>query len=291
MTTTARRRIRRLGAGLAALCLGLGAVACSSDDDDDGGTGGTTSAEEPTTARSSTAEPASGSDGGASDGGTGSAGSVMVMVLNDGVAEVVDEGTSPALILPEDLEALLAAQTGIDPEVAPECEGTLEYMPETTVSCTAETTLEGLPGVQELTVMPVRLPAGFESEGRPGLLVSLGGPLAPEAAAAVTDQGHQLVGIGQGSMFGSVELSAEELAEVAESTLNDPNGYAPLDAPMVVESCEGPLPAGSREPVTCTVAFAHDPEATFSAQAMSVSYLGEGGLLLALDMAEATANA
>lgn len=286
MTTTARRRIRRLCAGLAALCLGLGAVACSSDG---GGTGGTTSAEG-SSAAPSTAEPAATSDGGTSDGGTASAGSVMVMVLNDGVAEVVDEGTSPASILPEDLEALLAEQTGIDPDVAPECEGTLEYMPEATVTCTAETTLEGLPGIQELTVMPVRLPAGFESEGRPGLLISLGGPLAPEAAAVVTDQGHQLVGIGQGSMFGSVELSAEELAEVAESTINDENGYAPLDAPMVVESCEGSLPAGSREPVTCTVAFAHDPEETFSAQTMGVSYLGEGGLLIALDMAEAAAN-
>lgn len=190
MATTARRRIRRLGAGLAALCLGLGAVACSSDG---GGTGGTTSAEG-SSAAPSTAEPAASSDsrtsdGGTSDSGTASVGSVMVMVLNDGVAEVVDEGTSPTSILPEDLEALLAEQTGIDPDVAPECEGTLEYMPEATVTCTAETTLESLPGIQELTVMPVRLPTGFESEGRPGLLISLGGLLVALDMAEATANG------------------------------------------------------------------------------------------------------
>lgn len=273
--TVIARRPRPLLAVLAATCL-LTAACTGSDPTgpEDGSSAPSASDGGPTTS----AEPTPG------------AGSVVVMVLNDGVSDVLDVDADPALLPAQDLEALIAVQDGVDEAEAPGCEGDLAFAEGESVACTATITVEGLAGAQQLTAVPVRFPSGFEPAGAPGVIVAVGAPLAPAAAAALSDPDHHVVGVGQGSMFGTEEIGAEELAKLTESTINHPAGYAPVDAPMVVESCEGPLPVGAREPVTCTAAFAHDPATTVDAQVLSVSSLGEGGLLVALDLGGADAE-
>lgn len=300
------RTARKLLTGAAAAVLALGMAGCGNDTD---------TADEPTVEEKVTEEadaPAASDGGGAatdpdaggdddqegtvSDGGgddaAGSDGEASgrppaVMYIVDGVNDSVDTSQAAWTLAGGDLATILSNHDVISDRTAPSCDGDLQYTDGSSVNCTASFSLEGLDGEQELTVMAVRAPSGFDKAGAPALLVSIGATPSQEALDAFTDQDNQLVGLGHGSMFGSAELSAAELAEFVESTANSSQGPAVLDAPIAVDECEGPLPAASDKPVQCNAAWEHAPSENLDADAMGVWFVdSEPGLLVALEIGD-----
>lgn len=280
----------------AAALLALGAAGCTTGADlaEPSAAPGSEAPTEERTEETTPAEQESESTGSASnDGGDAAeegapaAHPPAVLYITDGVPDAVDRSDLPWKLNGSAVETVLADHDIISDRTAPSCLGVLTYTDGASITCTASIALEGLQGQQELTVMAVRAPAGFDTAGAPALLVTIGNPPSPEALAAFTDQDHHLVGVGQGSMFGTAELSATELIEMVESTANSDNGFALLDAPVTGVSCEGPLPAASTEPVECEVAWEHDPSVTMGAEAMGVWFVdADPGLLVALEIGD-----
>lgn len=227
-------------------------------------------------------------DGGESPGASAGRPPAVLYVV-DGVNDAVDATQAQWTLSGDDLATVLAEQDVISDRTAPSCGGDLAYTDGSSVDCKASFDMEGLDGEQDLTVMAVRAPSGFDATGAPALLISIGAAPSQEALDVFTDQDSHLVGIGQGSMFGTDELSAEELAQGIQATANDDAGYAVLDAPVVVTECEGPLPAGSAEPVGCDAAWEHSPTDEFDVEAMAVWFVdSDPGLLVALEIGDQT---
>ncbi|MFC7376273.1 hypothetical protein ACFQS2_04365 [Brachybacterium sp. GCM10030267] len=290
--------LRRALVAAAALALATTSAACTSAGEDAAPTSndGTSASDgQDPAASGEDTEPSDGEEGAEPSDGDGAGGAAMnrppaVLYIVDGVSDVVDTDQETWSAAAGDIAEILADHTAVDGASEPSCDGDLTYEDGASVDCTAEFAIEGLDGQQDLTVMAVRAPSGYDPAGSPALLVSVGEPPSDDALEVFTDQGSNLVGVGQGSMFNAEEVPADELAATVESTVNSQNGYGVLDAPMVAPECSEPLPAGSTEPVECTVAWEHDPEVTFGAEAMGVWYLdSEPGLLVALDVAEADA--
>lgn len=230
------------------------------------------------------------SDGGGEDstgGGVAAGRPPAVLYIVDGVNDSVDTAQDRWTLDGGDLATILSSHDVISDRTAPSCDGDLQYTDGSSVNCTASFSLEGLDGEQELTVMAVRAPSGFEKAGAPALLVSIGAAPSQEALDVFTDQDNQLVGLGHGSMFGSAELSAAELAEFVQSTADSKQGPAVLDSPIAVGECEGPLPAASDKPVQCDAAWGHDTSSTFDVDAMGVWFVdSDPGLLVALEIGD-----
>lgn len=295
------RTSRRLLTAAAATLLAIGAAGCgpSADQQDDpttqekltegpsdGGTGsdGGGSTEDDQDTQSDTV-----SDGGgdAAIGGETAGRPPAFLYVVQGVSDAVDTSAPEWTLGAQDLQGILTGYDAISDRSVPSCQGDLTYTDGASVTCTASFALEGLEGEQELTVMAVRAPAGFDKAGAPALLVSIGAKPSAEALEVFTDQDNHLVGVGQGSMFGSAELSTTELAEAVATTANSDNGFAPLEAPIVVSECEGPLPAGSAEPVGCDAAWEHSPSEEFDVEAMGVWFVdSDPGLLVALEIGD-----
>ena len=291
--------------GVAAAVLALGMVGCSNDaepvdqptagEEATGGDQGPASSDGGGTATDSDEATDDQSEVGASDGGgadapeaRGSAGRPpAVLYIVDGVEEAVDTSQTPWTLTGDGLAGVLAGHEVISDRTAPSCDGELAYTDRSSVNCTASFDMEGLDGEQELTLMAVRAPVGFDPAGSPALLVSIGAPPSAQALETFTDQDNHLVGVGQGSMFGTDELSAAELGEAVQATANSDAGYAPLDSPIAVTECEGALPAGSPDPVGCDVVWEHSTDAGFDAEAMAVWFVdSDPGLLVALEIGD-----
>lgn len=250
----------------------------------DGGTGGVT---DPDAGSEDTQEGTVSDDGGEAAGGPSAGRPPAVLYVVDGVDDAVDTSQAQWTLSGDDLATVLAGQGVISDRTAPSCSGDLAFTDGSSVNCKASFDMEGLDGEQDLTVMAVRAPSGFDATGAPALLISIGAAPSQEALEVFTDQDNHLVGIGQGSMFGTDELSAEELAQGIQATANNDAGYAVLDAPVVVTECEGPLPAGSAEPVGCDAAWEHSPDTPFDVEAMAVWFVdSDPGLLVALEIGD-----
>lgn len=249
-----------------------------------GGAGGVT---DPDAGSEDPQEGTASDDGGEAPGAVSAGRPPAVLYVVNGVSDAVDTTQAQWTLSGDDLATVLAEHDVISDRTAPSCSGDLAYTDGSSVNCKASFDMEGLEGEQDLIVMAVRAPSGFDKEGAPALLISIGAAPSQEALEVFTDRDNHLVGIGQGSMFGTDELSAEELAQGVQTTANGDSGYAVLDAPIVVTECEGPLPAGSAEPVGCDAAWEHDPGAEFDVEAMAVWFVdSDPGLLVALEIGD-----
>lgn len=178
-----------------------------------------------------------------------------VVYVADGVEDVVDTSAETWMLGANDAAAALEAAGFTDVT----CEDDVAWVQGAVAGCHGSFDVEGVDSPSDVAVYGVRAPLGFEEEEKPALLVSFRQELDEAAVDAFTDPTSQLVGVGQGSMFGSEELSAEDLAGVVDSTMNSENGFAPIEEEMSVLSCEGPMPAATPAPVACEVAWAHAP--------------------------------
>lgn len=229
-----------------------------------------------------------GGSGDSSDGGgaeeSDTAGVMpLVFFLTEGLNDTVDTSTETWTL---DAEKTAAALTDAGIKDA-SCEGDLRWEQDAPLRCSGTPPLEGGQTSGELTVYGVRAPSGWEKEGQPAIIVSVGNGLDASTAQTITDPANQLVGVGQGSMFGSSDLTEEELIAAVDTTVNSGGGYVPLEGEMTVSGCDGPMPARTTSPVTCTAAWKHSPDAQIAASAVPVVYLdSDPGLLVALRLGD-----
>lgn len=233
-------------------------------------------------------ESSDGGGGESSDGGgaeeTGTAGVMpLVLFVTEGLNDTVDTSAETWTF---DAEKTAAALTDAGIKDA-SCEGELRWEQDAPLRCSGTPPMEGGQTSGELTVYGVRAPSGWEKEGQPAMIVSVGNGLDASTVQAITDPANQLVGVGQGSMFGSSDLTEEELVAAVDTTVNSDNGYVPLEGEMTVSGCDGPMPARTTSPVTCTAAWTHSPDAQIVALAVPVVYLdSDPGLLVALRLGD-----
>lgn len=223
------------------------------------------------------------SDGGGAEESDTAGVMPLVLFVAEGLNDTVDTSAQTWTL---DAEKTAAALTDAGIKDA-SCEGELRWEQDAPLRCSGTPPMEGGQTSGELTVYGVRAPSGWEKEGQPAMIVSVGNGLDASTVQAITDPANQLVGVGQGSMFGSSDLTEEELVAAVDTTVNSDNGYVPLEGEMTVSGCDGPMPARTTSPVTCTAAWTHSPDAQITASAVPVVYLdSDPGLLVALRLGD-----
>lgn len=223
------------------------------------------------------------SDGGGAEESDTAGVMPLVLFVTEGLNDTVDTSAQTWTL---DAEKTAAALTVAGIKDA-SCEGELRWEQDAPLRCSGTPPMEGGQTSGELTVYGVRAPSGWEKEGQPAMIVSVGNGLDASTVQTITDPANQLVGVGQGSMFGSSDLTEEELVAAVDTTVNSGGGYVPLEGEMTVSGCDGPMPARTTSPVTCTAAWTHSPDAQIVASAVPVVYLdSDPGLLVALRLGD-----
>lgn len=188
-------------------------------------------------------------DGSGSEGDDAADGRTQIMLVTDLPGDD-QTGDGWPVLSPDELATTLAEPF----DGTATCEEELELAPGRSATCTGPASMDMTEPEQEWTAQAARVPVTGElGEGGAVAVLFTTGDGLTGPADVLLDEGTELTGLGFGSMFGSEDLSAQELEESTLQTLTSENAYVPVaEADWESVTCEDGLSFEAFEPSPCT---------------------------------------